>query len=159
MDIERGVVSVTALVIIALAVATGPLGLVDPSTEEMATPETGNATIAVGDIPETATLDAGQHGTDLFVLRIPDTTIEVSRLRGNPILDYSLKIQGIGFKGTSVYFLDGQGEGPLTLSFDRETLDPGRIDQDSYEATLSLTLRGERERVVFEHPVTIEVKR
>jgi hypothetical protein len=159
MDIERGVVAATAIVIVAVAVATGPLGLVGLSTEELTTPETGNATISVGTISDTATLTAGQQGTDFFVFHTPDATIEVSDLRGNPILEYSLDIEVLGYKRTSVYFLDSHGEGQLTLSFNRDTLDSARIDRDSYDATLAVTLRGETERTVFERPVTVEVQR
>jgi hypothetical protein len=113
--------------------------------------------VSVTSAPETAAIDRGQHGTELYYLEVPDTTIEISELQGNPILDYSIGIEELGYSRGSVVFLESVGNGTKSVQLERANFEQSRINQDQYEGQLQLTLRGDTETVLLNRTVTVEV--
>lgn len=158
MDLSRVAVSGVASLIVVLVLLTGPpLGIVELPSATSDDIGTGNATVSVESVPDTVTVERGADGTNVYYLRVPSATIEVSELRENPILDYSIAIQGMGFTRGSIHLLGDVGDGTHDISLDETTFEPDRIDQQRYEAELTLTLRGETEIVLVEKLVTVEV--
>jgi len=160
MDAGRVAVYATAASIVLLTLATGlpgPIDVPDPS-EDVADPGTGNATVTVVSTPETATLSSGQHGATPYSLDVPAATVEVSDLRGNPVVEYSLGIEKLGYQRSSVHFLGQSGEGIKQLTLTRESFEPDRIDQQRYEGRLRIVLRGDDETVLVDEPITVEVR-
>jgi len=159
MSLDRGIAYATASLIILLTLASGPLvGFVTiPEPGTSSPPGTGNATVSVTSAPETVALDRGQHGAGLYYLEVPDTTIEISELQGNPILDYSIGIEELGYRRGSVVFLESVGNGTKSVQLERANFEQSRINQDQYEGQLQLTLRGDTETVLLNRTVTVEV--
>lgn len=159
METARVAVYSTALLIVVLTLASGPLiGVLEPpqadSTAELGT---GNATISVVSFPESVTLDAGQ-GTNSYYLNVPAATVEATDVRGNPILDYSISIDGMGYSRGSIHLLGDLGNGTHSIVLDRTTLEPDKVGSGEYVGELELTLRGDTERTVFNRTVTVEVR-
>lgn len=160
MDTRRGVVYGTVLLLVALTIATGPIGLVDvPSGEGVGGHGSGSATVIADSAPEVVTIERAQHGGDVFYLRVPDATVAVTDLTGNPVLDYSISIDELGYSRGSVHFLGDRGEGSHAISLAEDTFEEDRLEADTYEAELELVLRGDEERTVLSEQVTVEVVR
>jgi hypothetical protein len=160
MPMWRIAVYVVAALIVATTLATGPLvGAVElPAENQGPTIGTGNATVSVTYLPDTVTIEAGERGTDAYYLEVPAATVEVSELRGNPILDYSIQVDGFGYSRGSIHLLGELGEGPHSITLERDSFESGQLDQGQYDAVLSLTLRGDSEQMLVERNVTVEVE-
>ncbi|WP_340100243.1 hypothetical protein [Salinibaculum salinum] len=159
MDRGALVVSiVTAIILLATAATGTPLWTVPEAGADQAPLGQGSASVSVVSMPDTATLDPGRQGGDVYYLRVPDATVDVSQLRGNPILTYSIDIDGLGYSTSSVNALANTGEGQTSLSISDVALEEDRLTQDRYEGELRLVLRGDgEETVVYSEPITIEV--
>jgi hypothetical protein len=157
MPTSRVAVYVVAGLIVATTLATGPLvGAVELPAENDGPPiGTGNATVSVTHLPETATIEAGGRGTNAYYLEVPAATVEISELRGNPILDYAIDIKGLGYSRGSIHLL---GEGSQRIVLERDSFESGDIEKQQYQGELSLTLRGDSEQVLIERNVTVEVE-
>ncbi len=161
MDTVRSVVLAVAGVIVLVAVATGPLGVLTvPSGQSEQAPGTGNATVRVVSTPDQPTIEPGQQGGDVYYLSVPDAGLEVSDLHGNPVLTYSITVEELGYTRSSVFFLGQQGEGTRTVSLERSTLEENRLDADTYRAQVELVVRAnDTERSVYNETTTVEVSR
>jgi hypothetical protein len=155
----RTVVLAAVSLILLVTAATGtPLWTVPEMGANQAPLGQGTASVSVVSMPDTATLDPGRQGGDVYYLRVPDATVEISQLRGNPILTYSIDIDGLGYSTSSVNALATTGEGQASLSISDVALEGDRLTQDRYEGELRLVLRGDGdEQVVYSEPITVEV--
>jgi hypothetical protein len=145
MEPARGLpLAVVGLVVVVLAV-TGPFGPLSVPTEYAGdqAPGTGNATITVTDPPDQPRFEPGRQGEGIYYLRVPDAEIEVRNLRGNPTLVYTVGIEELGYSRSSVHFLGAAGPGRHAISMDQDTFEGGRLDRDTYNASLELVLRTE----------------
>jgi hypothetical protein len=161
MDAARGTVFAVAGVIVLVAVATGPVGLVSVPDERFGggSPGTGNATVTVVSSPGQPTLEAGRQGGDVYYLRVPDAEVEVEAVRGNPILEYSIDIEALTYTRSSIHFLGESGTGTRAVSFQSATFDAGRLDRETYRAELAVVVRADgTERVVYNEMATVEVR-
>lgn len=146
--------------IVVTAILMGPLvpGVELPAEEESTSIGTGNATVTVSFIPETVTIEGGSHGANVYYLEVPAATVEVSDLRGNPVLDYSLSIDELGYSRGSIYVLEELGEGVQRITLEQDSLEPEDIEQGEYDGEITLTLRGETEQVLVQQNITVEVE-
>lgn len=162
MDTARGAVLAVGGIIVLVTVATGSPGLVtipDGGLDERP-PGTGNATVTVVSTPGQPTLVPGRQGGDVYYLRVPATGVEVTELRGNPTLSYSIDVDALGYSRSSVHFLGSVGNGRNEISLARDTLDADRITREAYRAQVELTLRAnDTTRVVYNETTTVEVQR
>lgn len=145
MEPVRGVpLAVVGLVVVVLAV-TGPLGPLPIPADYSGdrAPGTGNATVTVTDAPDRPRLVPGRQGQGVYYLRVPDVEVDVTDLRGNPTLVYSVGIEDLGYSRSSIHFLGSAGPGRHAISMERDTFDAGRLDRDRYDGTLELVLRTE----------------
>jgi hypothetical protein len=160
MERSRAAVYATAAVILLVTVASGPLvgavtvpkgGVSGPA------PGTGSATVSVVSMPDRATLEPGQYGTDVYYLKVPDAAVDVSAVTGRPVLTYSLSVPELKSR-SSVFFLRPGEQGRTELSMDRLSFDPGAVDRERYTGELRLVLRGSGgETTLYREPVVVEV--
>lgn len=161
MDAARGAAFATVGAILVVTVATGPVGFFEVPERgfDGGPPGEGTASVTVVSPPDGPTLDAGRQGGDVYYLRVPDVEVDVSELRGNPTLTYSLDVDGLNYNRGSVHFLGSVGDGRAALSLSRDTLDGSRIDRESYRARVTLTLRTtDAERIVYNETTVVEVR-
>ena len=161
MDVTRATVAGTAAVILLVTVATAtPFVSVPAGGFGADSPGEGTAMVTVVSAPDHVRLDPGRQGGGVYYLRVPDATIEVERLHGNPILSYSVSIDELGYKRSAVHLLGRAGEGRLSLSLADDTIDGDRLEHDTYEAQVELVVRGsEGERTVYAGNASVEVGR
>jgi hypothetical protein len=161
MNPGRAVVLAAVGVIVLVTAASGtPLWSVPEQGAGQAPLGEGTASVSVVSAPEQVTLEPGRQGGDVYYLRVPDTEIEVSQLRGNPLVSYSIDIDGLGYSRSSVSALGTVGEGTARLSLSDDALDGNRLEQDEYDGRVRLVLRGNgEEQVLYDQPITIEVRR
>jgi hypothetical protein len=155
METDRLIVYAVAACIAVLTLATGPVGLLEiPESSGVLTndPGTGNATVEVVSEPETVTLREGEQ--DVWVLEAPSARVNVSNIRGNPLLDYAVSVEGTGYSISSATPLGTQEPGQVEVG-----IDPGQLDPESAQnatgATLTLILRGDIDRTLFERRVEV----
>jgi hypothetical protein len=160
MNPGRAVVFTAVGVIVLVTAASGtPLWSVPEKGAGQAPLGDGTASVSVVSTPEQATLEPGRQGGDVYYLRVPDTEIEVSQLRGNPLVSYSIDIDELGYSRSSVTSLGTVGEGGARLSLSEDALDGTRLERQEYEGQLRLVLRGnDEEQVLYDQPITIEVQ-
>lgn len=162
MDAPRAVVYATVALILGVTLASGPLvGAVDFTTEreESFAPGTGHADVTVTSVPDRASLEKGQFGSGAYYLRVPDATVRIAAIEGQPMLVYKVRIPDLGFTRGTTHFLDGTVDGEMALSMEETTLDPDEIDREAYAAELVVLVRGgEAEDVLYRGNVTVSVE-
>jgi hypothetical protein len=165
MGRSKGVVYGTVAITLLVVVASGPLVAGIDFTRDRASgsapaPGIGSAELSIASVPTVATLDRGAYGARSYYLRVPDATVGVESVAGQPLLVYTIRLPELGYAHGSVYALDSTTPGRLTLSLEPDALDPARVDRRAYEGTLAVLLRsGEDERVLYREPITVEVDR
>jgi hypothetical protein len=160
MDRARGVVLATVGFVVVVTIATGPVGLLEISQERpMSSAGEGNASVTVVSEPDQVVLERGRQGGGVYYLRVSDVEVDVTQLRGNPILGYSLSIDALGYSRNSVHFLGNVGTGQTGISLSRDTFDESQIERDTYRAEVTLTLRTNgTKRVIYTETTTVEVE-
>jgi hypothetical protein len=152
------VAAAIGIIVLVTAATATPLLTIPEGGLGASPPGTGNATVAVVSVPEDVTLDPGRQGGEVYYLRVPDATVEVTDLRGNPTLVYAVDIDALGYSRSSIHFLESAGEGRLGLALSETTLDPERLDRGAYDARIELVLRGEAgKRTIYRGNATVEV--
>jgi len=156
MSAER-VVAGVVVCIVGLTLATGPLGPLDVGTDsdELEAPGTGAATVEVVSEPGQVELEPSNDGQNLRHLSVPDTTVRVSNVTGNPILSYRVSLDGTGLSAQVLRFLGDSDGGELELDIDRRTYQPRKVENLT-GAGLEVRLRGENVTTVFEQAVPVE---
>jgi len=160
MDRTRGVTYATVAVVVAVTVATGPVGLLavpEPGTDGAL--GTGNATVSVVSAPEDVRIEGGEYGTDTLNLRVSEAVLDVDSVSGNPLLTYAIDIDELGYSRSSVHVLGPAQEGRIRVGIDRATFEASEITADRYEGRLRLVLRGNETRTIYSEPVTVAVRR
>lgn len=147
---------IVAVALLCFAAATGPaVGLLDVPDPAPAALGTGDASVEVVSVPETARLEAGTY-TDVHELLVPPVVADVSALSGAPTLTASVDLPRLGFTRSSVYILRSTGR--QTVRVRPTTFDAERIRNDSYPGRLRVVLRdGAGERVLVDRPIRVEV--
>jgi hypothetical protein len=155
MDADQAVVYAVAACIVVLTLATGPVGLLElPESSGVLTnnPGTGNATVELVSEPDTVTLRAGEQ--DVWVLETPDVVVNVSNVRGNPLVSYAVIVEGTGFSTSSATPLGGQGSGRVELG-----IAPAQLDAESARnatgAEVRLVVRGDTRQTLLERDVEV----
>lgn len=150
--------TVAGLIVLVTAATATPLWSVPDTGAGQAPLGEGTATVSVVSAPEQATIEPGRQGGGVYYLRVPDTEVNVTELRGNPLLSYSISIEGMGRTRSTVHSLDTIGEGRAEISIEPVTFDAAELDRQRYDGQLRLVLRGDGEKeVVYSEPITIEV--
>lgn len=158
MRTDWAVVSAVAVCIVAVVLATGPVGLVDVGTQGPdGVPGTGNATVEALSQPETVTLAPSNDGQDLLALEPPPVSVAVSNVSGNPLLSYVVALEELGTATDSVVLLGelGRSGGTVEATIDRQLFQPEAVANVT-KAELTLRMRGDRTVTLFELTVPVE---
>jgi hypothetical protein len=163
MDATRLAVYGVAGIVLAVTLVSGPLvGAVDLTQEPQACSApvgTGTATVSVDSLPDSATISKGEFGSEVYYLQVPDGSATVENVTGQPTLSYTISIPELGRTAGPVLFLCADQSARQPLSIDRRTIEEEDLTADSYEATLTLLLRGDGgETLVREKAITVEVE-
>ena len=142
------------LLVLASAVAVGPLGVVSQDTRV-----SDSASVTLESAPaDTITLERGRFGSGRYHVEAPPVVVTAGDVAGTPTLRYVVDIPGAWLTVTSRYELAGR-QGRLRMGLNPTTVSPDRIDQDSYDAIVAVWLRtGDRERALVQRQVTVEVR-
>lgn len=125
------------------------------STSEFCEPD-GDASVTVGTVPaESFILEQRRFGVEKYYLTGSDTIASIGDVSGCPVLVYRFTIPDLNYVGQQLYFLsDSEGQ-TVSMTTGEGTFDPGEIEQQSYDATLTITLRGDERRTIYRENVTI----
>jgi hypothetical protein len=162
MDWTEYVVAGTVALVLAVTLVSGPLvGAVDftPDREQQSfSPGEGTIEATVVSVPSTVTLDRGSYGSGAYYLRVPDATVDIESISGQPMLIYKLRIPDLGYARGTTHFVDESHEGRRTVSLERATIEPGKIGREQYRGELLILVRtnGEDETNARRN-VTVEV--
>lgn len=148
MDGARLVVVVAVGLILSVTLLSGPMvGAIDFTVADEprnAVPGTGSATITVDAWPtDGVTLEKGRYGAGAYYLTVPDATVRVQSVEGSPILAYRVSVPSLGLASESLYFLSEDDRGTMTVTIDPRSLEPDRLEQDTYRVELMIELRSE----------------
>lgn len=161
MDTARATVCTTVILILLTTLISGPLvGTVDFTTEHERTfaPGTGQADITVMAVPERARLEQGRYGSGAYYLRIPDATVQIDAIEGQPMLVYKIRLPELGITHATTHFLDETIDGEMALSIRETTFDPDEINQEIYPGELIILVRTDNSDVVlYRGNVTVDV--
>jgi hypothetical protein len=162
MDMGRAAPIMAVGVITLLTLSSGPVGVVDFTTEQDATAGLGEGRIVGGsvDMPSTAALQQGGYGSQSYYLQVPDAVLTVERVEGRPVVSYKVNIPELGYSRETAHFLS-EGMGPrISLSVEKDTLRPSDVQQDEYAGELLVVSRIDHNSTVLERRnVTVEVRR
>jgi len=151
---SRSLVLLFLVCIVGSAIAVGPLG-----TDATRTSAAEHADVTVESIPEDdITLERGQFGSGRYHIDAPPAVVRVENVTGTPILRYVIDIPGEWLTASSRYGLGGR-EGRISMRPSPVTVSPDAIDQERYEAIVSVWVRtGTHERDIVQRRVTVEVE-
>lgn len=161
MDVSKVAVYGTVAVIVATTLVSGPLvDAVDFTQERDETfdPNTGGATVTVLSTPDRARLDRGSFGAGAYYLQVPDATVRIADVSGQPILAYKIRIPELGYTRSTAHFIDEDNEGRMAVSIESDALPPDEIDRESYSGELLVVLRaGGSDEVLSRGPIPVDV--
>jgi len=162
--------ALTSLVILVVAVTAGPVfGFPGPPSESGCQPGgpigTGQASVTVTDLPESATLERSRFGAEAWLLDVDHAQTEVGPVVGQPIVTYKLRVDGpdLGLAAAATAILS-RCEATTRIVIEQSQFSPRKLDQDAYDGTITVTYRGTRngEAVVEQlatRNVTVQVDR
>lgn len=158
MNPERVVLTATVCIIVVVTIVSGPLVGISLTSDETFNPGSGSIVATVEDTPETATLERGSHGSEVYYLHGPPIPVQVDQVRGQPSLTYEIVIPELGHTTASLTFLDKGTKGSIRLEFDPSTIEDDQVVAESYAGKIRVIANdADGERELVETNVTIEV--
>lgn len=160
MNTERGVVYGVIGLVLATTLVSGPLvGAVDFTTApEQRSFGSGNATVGDVSLPSSTEITSGRFGSGEYYVLVPDATLTVANVTGTPLLAYQFSIPALGYSRSTTHFVTSSDTGTYELSLKRDAIEPSRVENRSYDGTVTVFLRSnESERRLAERNVTVEV--
>ena len=164
MDTVRGLAWFAVGAIALAVVASGPLvnavDLTERPDEASVAPGQGTVTVASVDVDASATrFYEGRYGSETIYLDVPDARVDIESVRGDPIVNYRVRVPALGTSRTQLYVPD-DGDDGLTLEFERPAYDPDRITEEAYDVELEVVVRDDDGvRTVYRTTVSAEVER
>lgn len=120
----------------------------------------GNATISVESVPnQSFTLKQRRFGAGAYHLSADETSVSVQEPHGCPIIVYRLTIDALDYFGQRLYFITESTDQELGLRVVEGTFTPSEMTEDAYDGTITIRLRGDRKRTIFQTNVTITVEK
>lgn len=161
MDVERAAIGATVVLVAVTALVSGPLvGGVDftrAADDPTAPAGTGTAEVSVESVPETVVLDRGDFGAGTYHMQAEDAIVRVGDVTGNPHLEYIVEIPALDYvEGRIIRLHDAQGD-RMHLAVRPVEIGPRIVREDAYEGTISVRLQSDRNRVLYEAQIRIEV--
>lgn len=161
MDWVRGFEFAVVGFLLAVVVLSGPLvGAVDLTREpEMNGLGEGSVTVSSVSITGSVSLTQGKYGAGTYYLDTPPARLNVTAIRGRPILVYSIHIFELNYKRSTTHFLSDGDTGTQVLTITRDSMESETVQNDSYDGQLRILARTNgTDRLVHRQNVTIEVE-
>lgn len=162
MDRRRVPVAATVAAVVLVAILTGPLvnatGFPPDETGTLLGAESGSAEVRVVAAPETLTLKHGAFGADVYYLDGSEARVTVENVDGSPTLVYTVESRDLGFKGVQRTALAGSADESVDIEVPIGRFRPNTLEQDRYNATLTVTIEGTQSQTIFERNVSITVR-
>lgn len=150
------------------AVVSGPVVGVDLTPEDRAggeesssfTGATGSVTVSETAIPgESYTLRPGVTGSGIHKLDAPTSAVSVETASGPVLVIYSFRIPELSYSTDVFRTVDEDSSGQLTLGLQDALVPSNRLENDTYRATVEISVReGSGRRVLEQREITIVVK-
>lgn len=163
MDAARASVVACLTLILTIMVISGPLVDIDLTRKGgvmSGDVGSGSMTGTVESMPDQAILERGSFGADSYELRVPDATLTIDSVRGQPILSYRVTIPDHGLTLSTTYVLSANAKGVYTLESDTYSITPDQVSADTYTGELEIRVRANQTvRVLERRNITVEVRR
>jgi len=160
----------TSLLIVTTAVAAGPVfGIPSAPTEAECSVDspigTGQASVSVTNLPDTATLERSRFGAAAWRLHVNSAHLDVGPVSGRPTVTYKLRVEGqdLGLAAAATAILS-RCHDTNEVVIEESQYSPRSLEQDSYEGTIEVTYRGVRggedvEQQLATKNITVQVER
>jgi hypothetical protein len=150
------VVAVTALVVLAVTLASGPLVGVSLTDESAADGGPSHVSASVDSVPDRATLEADRHNDELYHLRADPVYVTAANVSGRPTVVYRLEVPELNHtRSTGTLLLES---GTYEVGFDPSSIEAERVDAERYEGHLVVkAFDADGDRVLVERTITVEV--
>ncbi len=126
---------------------------------------TGQASVAVTELPESAVIERTRFGTNKWAFSIAPAAVEIGPVSGRPTVTYKVRIDSndVSLAAGSTAILS-RCQDTTRLVIQDTQFQPRTLDQDTYPGTITVTYRGTRggEDVTHElarKNITVEVDR
>lgn len=160
----------TGLLILVIAVVAGPVFGIPSAQSEAAcnvqTPiGTGQASVSVADLPDSAVLKRSRFGTETWTLDVDPVQVDIGSVSGRPTVAYKLRIEGKDLKmaaGSTATL--SRCHNTTRIATARPRFSPRTLEQDTYNGTSKITYRGsqdgeEVEKRIATKNITVRVER
>lgn len=164
MDATRTAVWMTVGVVVGAAFVSGPLlGSVDLTSSErgerLFCEPSGTLDATVERVPtDSLAIESGRFGTDQHALVGDGVRLRVANVTGCIVVSYSLEIEALGFSSVTHNYVTAESNGVQHLAAVGGIFDSERITEASYDATVTIDVRGQTNRTVYRENVTIPVE-
>lgn len=164
MDRGSELVFITVFLLVVTPVVAGPLGpglQLSGGASASPPPGSGTADVAVRAVPgDSIQFVESDFGAGTYHLAGHEAVVYVDNIAGNPRVNYAIDIPALQLTDINSYYLAQVGPGPLELKLRPIELNPDRISQDSYEATLAIWLvtNGDEYVSLYQESIRIEVR-
>ena len=160
MDSSQLAVSMSVGLIVGVMLVSGPLVPID-FTGHLRDPYcegTGNASVTVESVPtEEFALARNKEKESYYAIEGPPVKLLTEDVQGCPIVTLDLSIPQLGFESTSKTYLSPEGEARVSVNVVGGRIDPERIENGSYPASIELRLTGNETRTLYQENTTVEV--
>ena len=152
--VRRDWVTVVAVLVVFVVVATGPLTGVDVTSAQATTFGDGDATVDTVDVAVSSlVVTDGRFGSDFSYLRIPTATVSVSSVSDRPRLVYLVSVPALDVDRVTTQVLTEPGTYRLVPK--DQALAPTAPD-GTHEATLSVRVQSfTTDRTLYRENVTV----
>lgn len=152
----------TALVLIGLSLASGPLIGLSLTTEQESdfNPSTGSFEASVVETPDIVIVKQARYGADVSHIHAPPVELYISNITGQPSVTYKLIYNDIGYSTSTVWFLNPSMSGGYDLKFASKTVASDRFDKNTYHGKLEVVVRDNTgEWTLVETDITMKVQK
>jgi hypothetical protein len=168
--VQRKIVFVSLLAITVLSIVSGPLvsgvSLTDrpsPSinpTNENGVPGTGNVSVSSVSVPiDQFILRDGNYGSESYYLIIPNATVDIESATGYPVINYKVRLHGVGTTYISSAFIGEDVRGLQTIDIRDKALTRETVTKSQYKIEVSLVARESSGfRTIYYERMTISVQ-
>lgn len=164
-ELTRVAPTATVLLVVVLSVASGPLvapiDFTAADERNAAGLGSGSLSATVLSVPEEdVRLERDRFGSEVYYLRVPDATVRLDRVEGQPLIVYKIRIPALGTTRGTTKFLNPDHSGNLTLSVSETSIEADRVDRDRYAGEILIVARtNDDEEVLYQSTVQVEVVR
>jgi hypothetical protein len=151
--------ALTVAIVLAGGLLSGPLfGVGPPDSTELGE---GTASVASVSIPvEEVVVNEGRFGTGTWYLRVPDATVAVDGVEGDPRLVARIEVPGLNVDSTDTKQLTAGATGRHRLALGSIPLGPNRPGGGPYRGRLTVRVQSfSVDQTVYNQSVAVEVER